>query len=76
MLDADPTLMLQIIMQGYDGREEFAAMPAVGANANLKPEEIAAIMNHERTSWGNDAPKVTADEVKKLMDTIKQMPVQ
>lgn len=76
VLDADPTLMVQIIMLGYNGREEFAAMPAVGTNANLKPEEVAAIMNHERTSWGNDASKVTADEVKKWMDTIKQMPAQ
>lgn len=76
VLDSDPTLMVQIIMQGYDGREGFAAMPAVGTNTNLKPEEIAAIMNHERTSWGNKASTVTADEVKKWMDTIKQMPAQ
>lgn len=76
VLDADPSLMVQIIMQGYDGREGFGAMPAVGTNSNLKPKEVAAIMNHERTSWGNDAATVTAEEVKKLMDTIKQMRTQ
>jgi cytochrome c oxidase cbb3-type subunit 2 len=47
-------------------------MPAVGTNNKLTPEEITAIMNHERTSWGNTGRKVTADEVKKLMEAVKK----
>ena len=34
-------------------------------------EEVAAIMNHERTSWGNNAKKVTPDDVKKVLEAIK-----
>jgi cytochrome c oxidase cbb3-type subunit 2 len=76
VLNENPELMVNIIVKGYDAREEFGAMPAVGTNAGLKPEEIAAIMNHERTSWGNNARKVTDAEVKNLVETIKQMPNQ
>ena len=32
----------------------------------LKDEEIAAVASHERTSWGNQAPTVTAADVAKL----------
>jgi cytochrome c oxidase cbb3-type subunit 2 len=46
-------------------------MPPVGTNNNLTPEEVAAIMNHEKSSWGNNARKVTVEEIKKLMDFIK-----
>lgn len=67
----DLELYVTIIMKGYDPRPEFATMPPVGTNANFTPEDVAAIMNHERTSWGNNAKKVTAEEVKTIMDEIK-----
>ena len=73
VLDANPKLMLAIILKGYDARQEFGVMPAVGANAKLKPEEIQAIMNHERTSWGNNTTKVTADEVVRLINAINEI---
>jgi cytochrome c oxidase cbb3-type subunit 2 len=76
VLDANPEMMLAIIMKGYDARPEFGVMPAVGTNAGLKPVEIQAIMNHERTSWGNNATKVTAAEVARLMVAIKGIPDQ
>lgn len=76
VLDSDPKMMLAIIMKGYDAKPEFGIMPAVGTNANLKPEEIAAIMNHERTSWGNNASRVTAEDVARLIEAIKEIPVQ
>jgi cytochrome c oxidase cbb3-type subunit 2 len=62
---------IDIIMNGYDARAEFGVMPPVGTNANLSPSEIAAIMNHERTAWGNNAKKITEQEVKKIMDFVK-----
>lgn len=74
VLDKDPLLMVGIIMKGYDAKDEYGAMPAVGTNSNLKPDEVAAIMNHERTSWGNDAPKVTAEEVEKLIKSLSEVP--
>ena len=76
VLDENPELMVNIIMNGYSGRvsEGFAVMPNVGTNNGLKPDEIAAIMNHEKTSWGNNAKKVTPADVKKLMDLVKAKP--
>ncbi len=68
----NPEMMINIIMKGYDPRPEYGVMPPVGVNNNLKPEEIAAIINHERTSWGNNARKIPVEEVKKIMDFIKQ----
>lgn len=69
-------LYIEIIMKGYSARasEGFGVMPAVGDNANLTPEEVAAIANHERTSWGNQAPKVSVDDVKKVMEFLKSNP--
>jgi cytochrome c oxidase cbb3-type subunit 2 len=72
VLDDNSELMVNIIMNGYSGREKegFGIMPAVGKNANLSAEEVAAIMNHEKTSWGNQAKTVTPVQVKKLMDLV------
>jgi cytochrome c oxidase cbb3-type subunit 2 len=77
-MNDDPQLMVNIIMNGYTGRikEGYGPMPAVGTNNNLSPEEITAIMNHEKTSWGNTGKKVTAEEIKKIMDLIKLNPNQ
>ena len=43
--------------QNYNG-----VMPAWAAT--LSDAEIAAVLTHVRTSWGNSAPAVTADTVK------------
>lgn len=71
VLDENPEIMLNIIMKGYNAREEYGVMPAVGTNNKLKPEEIATIMNHERSSWGNNSRKVSIDEIKKLISELK-----
>ena len=64
-------LYVGIIMNGYSGRPGFGAMPPVGTNANLSSADITAIINHERTTWGNNAKKVTEEEIKKIMDFVK-----
>jgi cytochrome c oxidase cbb3-type subunit 2 len=73
VLDDNPELMVSIIMNGYSGRisEGFGVMPAIGTNNSLSADDIAAIMNHEKSSWGNNAKRVTAEQVKKLMDVAK-----
>jgi len=71
VLGDDLELFVNIIMRGYDARAEYAVMGAVGLNNNLTPEEVTAIINHEKTSWGNNAKTVTHEEVKKIMDFIK-----
>ena len=62
--DKNPELLIQIILKGYDARPEYAVMAPFADQ--LTDEEIAAIANHERTSWGNNAPKITAEEVEKI----------
>ncbi|HNP95751.1 MAG TPA: cbb3-type cytochrome c oxidase subunit II [Cyclobacteriaceae bacterium] len=62
--DSNPELMVQIILKGYDARPDYAIM--VGFADQLTDEEIAAIANHERTSWGNNAPEISAEDVKRI----------
>lgn len=38
---------------------------------NLTSEEVTAIINHGKTSWGNTAKTVSPEEVIKTMDYIK-----
>ncbi|HET9053576.1 MAG TPA: cbb3-type cytochrome c oxidase subunit II, partial [Cyclobacteriaceae bacterium] len=66
----DLELFVNIIMLGYDARPEYAIMTGVGTDNNLTPEEVTAIINHEKTSWGNNAPTVSPEEVKKIMDFV------
>lgn len=67
--DPDPETMIRIILQGYDARSEFAAMPPFAEQ--LSDAEIAAIATHERSSWGNNGSAVTGEEVKKIRETIE-----
>lgn len=72
VLDDNPEVQVTIIMKGYNGRisEGYSVMPPIGTNNNLKPEEVAAIVNHERSSWGNNSKKVTAEQVKKIISSL------
>lgn len=71
VLGNDLELYVNIIMKGYDARPEYAVMTPVGTDNNLTPEQVTAIINHEKTSWGNNAKTVTVEEVKKIMDFIQ-----
>jgi cytochrome c oxidase cbb3-type subunit 2 len=72
VLEDDPKFLVEIIMKGYNAREEFAEMPAVGTTNNLNPAEITAIINHERLSWGNTARKVSVEEVEKIIEFMNE----
>ena len=67
--DPDPNILIQIILSGYDARAEFGVMPAFGDI--LSDEEIAAIATHERSSWGNNASKVTPEQVAEIRKFIQ-----
>jgi cytochrome c oxidase cbb3-type subunit 2 len=71
--DNNPAMMVNIIMNGYTGRmtEGYGAMPPVGTNSELTPEQVTAIMNHEKSSWGNNAKKVELDMIKKFIGDLK-----
>lgn len=65
----DPTEHIEVVLFGVKGKtiegvSYNAAMPPF--SEQLSDEEVAAIINHERTNWGNDAPAVTADDVAKV----------
>ncbi|MCH2450360.1 MAG: c-type cytochrome [Gracilimonas sp.] len=67
--DEDPSRHIEIILFGMQGEaingvEYSAAMPPF--SQQLSDEEVAAIINHERISWGNDAPTVTSDQVQEV----------
>lgn len=68
----DATLMVNIVLQGYDPRPEYGVMPPFAAK--LSDAEIAAILSHERSTWGNAAPPVTAEFVQKIRAMIKPAP--
>ena len=66
--DPSPDKMIHIVLQGYDARAEYGVMPPFADQ--LTDEEIAAIITHERSSWGNQASAVTPEDVKKIRDLI------
>jgi mono/diheme cytochrome c family protein len=62
----DPTQQIEVVLFGkrgsvIDGVQYQAHMPSW--KDQLSDKEVAAVINHERTSWGNDAPTVTAEQV-------------
>lgn len=64
---SDPKQQVTTILHGLSGktieRKVYASqMPSF---AQLSDDDIAAIVDHERTSWGNNAPIITPDEVKR-----------
>lgn len=67
VLDPDPTKHLRAILHGVsgvviDGVSYPSPMPPFGAA--LSDADVADIANHERSSWGNQAKPVTAEQVK------------
>lgn len=69
VLDSDPQEHINAILNGMAGKviegvSYAATMPAFGSS--LSDEEVAAVVNHERTQWGNDAPLVTSEDVAAL----------
>jgi mono/diheme cytochrome c family protein len=62
----DASEHIDIVLHGLLGKEiggvaYVSPMPAFGGQ--LSDEQIAAVINHQRTSFGNHAPLVAAEEV-------------
>ena len=67
----DPTDHIRAILNGKQGSVIGGvtyASPMPAFKDLLNDADLAAIVNHERTSWGNSAPTVSASEVAKLRD--------
>ena len=69
--DTDIDLYVKIILQGYDARSEFGIMP--GFAEQLTDEEITAIINHERSSWGNKAEPIEVEKVKSIREFVMKL---
>lgn len=66
---ADPTEHIRIVLEGLAGRPIDGvayASPMPAFAERLSDAELAAVINHERTSWGNDAPAVDAADVRAM----------
>jgi nitrite reductase (NO-forming) len=67
--DPDPNVQIETILHGAHGRNIGgtvypSAMPPFASLLN--DTQIADIVNHERSSWGNHGKLITADDVKKV----------
>jgi len=69
--DENYDFMVRIIIQGYDARDEYGVMPGLGEQLN--DAEIAAIVNYERNSWGNEASRITKDDVKRIREFVNAL---
>lgn len=63
----NPEEHIEIVFHGLHGKSiggksYSSQMPSF---AQLSDDDIAAIIDHERTSWGNNAPIITPDEVRR-----------
>lgn len=78
VMDKDPTNHIRAVLYGMqnvpiEGTQYTGIMQPF--SELLTDEEVAAVINHERTSWGNDAPTITAEDVAKVRnnDELKQI---
>ena len=63
---ADPTRHIEVVLFGASGSTiggQRYTSPMPPWASLLNDEQVAAVINHERTSWGNAAPTVTAADV-------------
>lgn len=63
---ADPTRHIEIVLFGASGSTiggQRYTSPMPPWASLLNDEQVAAVINHERTSWGNAAPTVSAADV-------------
>ena len=65
----DPVPHIQVVLFGLSGKaingvRYTAPMPTWAAQ--LSDGEVAAVINHERTSWGNHAPTVAPSDVARI----------
>lgn len=70
VLEEDPTEHIQTIVNGLQGKtingvSYGSPMPAFGTQ--LSVDEIVAVVNHERTNWGNNASTVSNEQVVQIM---------
>ena len=66
VLNKDASQHIDVILNGLKDKVIAGVIypaPMPGFAAQLSDEEVAALVNHERSQWGNDAVKITSDAV-------------
>jgi cytochrome c oxidase cbb3-type subunit II len=69
VIDRDPAEHIRVVLFGLQGKaiNGISYQASMPAHAQLLSDlEIAAVINHERTSWGNNAPTVVPKDVEKI----------
>jgi mono/diheme cytochrome c family protein len=66
----DDERLIKIVLDGLSGEitvrgERYNGL-MIGFRKHLSDEEIAAVLSYIRSSWGNDAPPITPEEVRKV----------
>ncbi len=61
--DKDPTLMIDIVLAGYNGRASQGYGPMPPQAEVLNDEEIAAVVSYVRSNFGNDASATSVEAV-------------
>ncbi|HBI11870.1 MAG TPA: alcohol dehydrogenase, partial [Franconibacter pulveris] len=69
----EPVSLAHVVLAGSrgvdtDARPTAPAMPAFASI--MTDEEIATVLTYIRNSWGNSAPAVSADDVKKMRERL------
>jgi mono/diheme cytochrome c family protein len=71
---ADPEEHIKIVLHGLQAKpinNIVYASPMPAWETQLSDDQIAAVINHERSSWGNHAPNVTSQDVARFREQKK-----
>lgn len=76
VLAKDPSRLARIVIHGLSGPikvkgKDWGAGQMLALGAVLSDEEVAAVLSYVRNSWGNKAPLVKAEQVKKAREDTK-----
>lgn len=69
---SNPAVPISILIHGFQGPvtvkgQPFnSVMPAYGTGVEMSNEEVAEVLTYVRSSWGNTASAITADDVAKV----------
>jgi mono/diheme cytochrome c family protein len=72
----DPSRIIRVVLNGLTGPivvngKPWGVAAMVPWRDSLTDDDVAAVLTYVRTSWGNKAPAVKADAVKKIRDATK-----
>jgi mono/diheme cytochrome c family protein len=76
VLATKPDRIIRIAWNGLTGpvpvlgTEWNLTMPNIAQSLNMSAEDMAALLTYIRMSWGNNAPPVTPEQVKPILDSI------